>query len=102
MGITKIQPEIQKLVNIINNSYAVFIPFSCFPKKTGIPAENPSKFNSLNVDELDVASHKLDQIWMSSSTNHSLQKTFRGLPMVHNFYHWYYSRICWRKNLELL
>lgn len=50
--------------NITYNSHPVQIPYSCcnhLPEKQSLPDLKPLKLNKINVEELDVAQHQLNQ-----------------------------------------
>lgn len=64
IGITKVQAEPSKFLNISDNSHPILIPYNCcesFPEKPKIPQLKPLKLDHINMEELDVAHHKLDQ-----------------------------------------
>ncbi|XP_074028548.1 uncharacterized protein [Leptinotarsa decemlineata] len=65
IGITKIQADsrFSKYSNISYGSHPVLIPYECcnnLPDKSNIPKLKPLKLNDLNVDDLEIAKHKLD------------------------------------------
>lgn len=60
---TKQQPE-ELVKNVTYRSHPVQIPFECcqnFPPKTKIPNLKPLKLNKLDVEDLNIAHHKLNQ-----------------------------------------
>lgn len=64
VGITKIQTEPQKTSNISDNSHPVLIPYDCcenIPEKVTIPNLKPLKLDNINMEDLNVANHKLEQ-----------------------------------------
>lgn len=62
VGITKVQSESRKSTNFNDNSHPVIIPYNCcqgVPDKIEIPELQPIKLDDLNMEELDIANHKL-------------------------------------------
>lgn len=64
VGITKLQAENRNILNVTDNSHPVLIPYDCcsnVPEKIQLPKLKPLQFDNLNIDNLDVANHKLEQ-----------------------------------------
>lgn len=64
VGITKVQAESRNTINITDNSHPVLIPYDCcsdIPEKLQLPDLQPLQFDHLNVENLDIANHKLEQ-----------------------------------------
>lgn len=64
IGITKVQASSKDISESNQNPHPVLIPYDCctdLPDKPKLPNLKPLKLNNLNVEELEVAKHKLDQ-----------------------------------------
>lgn len=64
IGISKVQAEPLNVINISDNAHPVLIPYNCcetFPEKPMTPKLKPLKLDHINMEELDIANHKLDQ-----------------------------------------
>lgn len=64
VGITKVQAEGRNTINVTDNSHPVIIPYDCcsdIPEKSQLPKLEPLQFDHLNVENLDIANHKLEQ-----------------------------------------
>lgn len=64
IGITKVQAEPTKTFSISDNSHPVIIPYNCcdsIPAKIQVPEIKPLQLENLNMEELEIANHKLDQ-----------------------------------------
>lgn len=64
IGITKVQASSNNILVTNYNPHPVLIPYDCcskLPDKPELPKLKPLKLNHLNVEELEIAKHKLDQ-----------------------------------------
>ncbi|KAJ8954581.1 hypothetical protein NQ318_003112 [Aromia moschata] len=64
IGITKVQASSRNTINITDNSHPVLIPYECcsnIPDKIHLPKLEPLQFEHLNVENLEIANHKLEQ-----------------------------------------
>ncbi|XP_074026487.1 uncharacterized protein [Leptinotarsa decemlineata] len=66
VGSTRIHSKyfVDRYKNVTYKNHAVRIPYSCcdhLPEKRHLPELKPLKLNKINVDELNIAQHKLNQ-----------------------------------------
>lgn len=64
VGITKIQAESRKVLNVTHNPHSILINYNCcqqIPEQIKLETLKPLELNSLDLDNLNAAKTKLDQ-----------------------------------------